>query len=591
MPNEKLVRADTGGRYIADVTTNTSNFLTDPEKAALAGVPGYPLSGSDQAVSYSLLVSMTLGGNGVIRESTPWKETTNPTIQSSSVIRIDKYDGIETKAVAGAPIRYGPIPKYGIIASVIDNGLTLDLTVEGPIVLVGDDSVVEVGSPDQIVVIDERIPGDMSVDTDIVNTNTGFEVIWKHPESEIVNVRSRVGEAATGADLLLQVANTTVGNEILTSPLNLAQATSWVSSGITVDQTKYAIDKNEKIFIKINQIGSTTPGADLQVLLYGVLQPFLRHTFIPIAPPFNQPYFFSLGGGNSSLGIAYNSMEYGDLDTNTGSSSDRGDLTVARSESCAVHDSAHTFNCAGGGAGTGTGSSNIIEYINTPAIIGDAVDRGDMAIAKNHCEAGESATHGFIIGGHVGSNVNSSIDTFDLSVLVGNSSSTASLIISVGGTGHASMPGKIVVAGGLNGLSYQGINNQIQYLDSTVLNSTSDDRGDLLTNNGGNAAMSDIFNNQVFVAGGANGVTKVSTIQSIDLSVMSANSVSRGNLSALRWLMGSSSGENYGSVIGGVDNGGTALSLIDYIQNSTGTVSVGNRGNLTFARRSPAGSP
>ena len=58
-------------------------------------------------------------------------------------------------------------------------------------------------------------------------------------------------------------------NDLLSSPiyLNLAQATTIVDSAVNIDSTDYEIAFLEKIYVNIDQIGSTTAGSDLTVQL------------------------------------------------------------------------------------------------------------------------------------------------------------------------------------------------------------------------------------------------------------------------------------------------------------------------------------
>ena len=90
---------------------------------------------------------------------------------------------------------------------------------------------------------------------------------------------------------------------------------------------------------------------------------------------FNKVYGF-FGGGNAAN--VFNVIDYIDLTLTTGNAIDRGDLTVARTVAAGVSGSIYGFF---GGGYTGSAYCGI-NYIDLTLLTGNAIDRGDLTVAR-----------------------------------------------------------------------------------------------------------------------------------------------------------------------------------------------------------------
>ena len=136
------------------------------------------------------------------------------------------------------------------------------------------------------------------------------------------------------------------------------------------------------------------------------------------------------GGTKSNVVDYYNTIDYMDIDTTTGNSSDKGDLNVIRGLGAGVYGSTYGYFCGGSDYQFGTSQpDNEIQYIDITTTSGNASDKGDLTVAKMDMVGSSGATYGFVCGGGKtgSSNAINEIDYFDVSTTLGNASDRGDL--------------------------------------------------------------------------------------------------------------------------------------------------------------------
>ena len=191
---------------------------------------------------------------------------------------------------------------------------------------------------------------------------------------------------------------------------------------------------------------------------------------------------FAGGAGNTSPlnAPAYNIIDYVTI-ASTGDASDFGDMNrssrqVAGCSSPIRGLFAGGYNTIPTGLQVGPGTvNNIIDYVTIQSK-GDAKDFGDLTVARASFSGGSNATRGFIIGGHSPSPNPSKVDhiSFLTTATLGNAVDFGNLTVARSAAAAVSSPTRVVNGGGQNP---QSINPMDYFEISTTGNAL--DFGDL----------------------------------------------------------------------------------------------------------------
>ena len=239
--------------------------------------------------------------------------------------------------------------------------------------------------------------------------------------------------------------------------------------------------------------------------------------------------------GGGSPGPVTNTIDYITIAT-IGDATDFGDLTVARRDLAAC--SSSTRGVFGGGFTPTPVSTqlNVIDYI-TIASVGNAIDFGDLTVARRNISACSSSTRGVFGGGYIGSPLfaNQNIIDYITIASVGNATDFGDLTVARGALAACSSSTRGVFGGGNPGV------NTIDYI---TIASTGDatDFGDLTTGNSNLAACSSITRG-VFGGGGAPGNTNA--IEYITIASV-GNALDFGDLTAERNSLAATSNNHGG---------------------------------------------
>ncbi len=214
--------------------------------------------------------------DGVLSGENPSVEdyyTNRPDFTRLSTSTFSVTDNAENQAAfkAGTAIAYRTTAGsgaflYGIIKSYSSGTVTImGVSLPDPL------GELQTVPNNKVITAIIQIAGELTVADDQIKVimKTGF--YWEQGEAYLVALRGWVETAAAGADLNIMLARNTVSTDILNSVLNLAQATTVVDSGITINSSNYRVSFNEKFFLNVDQIGSSTPGSDLTVNVIGVM--------------------------------------------------------------------------------------------------------------------------------------------------------------------------------------------------------------------------------------------------------------------------------------------------------------------------------
>lgn len=522
-----------------------------------------------------------------------WKRASGtPAILSippTNIVRVNK-SGIEGIAIPGTPIRFTADEiwwYYAQIISVVVNPTTLDLTIEGAGASAVNSTYLEVGSPSQLIEKWVKIPGNLAIGDDQLDSVENIEYIWEYPDSYIIRFSAKVKIAASGTDLIVALSTGLVTNEI--AQLNLGQVTTRKYSGSGVHAGYYKVFFGNKLFFKVLQIGSVVPGANLLFRFIAVQTPFTYQAFVPQIP--STPYGFVIGGGTgagTTITTTGNVISYISLTTNTGSAADVGDDIISRAGASSMFNNDNTFN-SGGSTTPFTVHTAVISYIATQSVAGNALNRGNKVVANTYLVGISGQFTGYSCGGWVtGSSASSVIETFDLSVTTGNASATGSLAAGLfgGSGGYKSDLGCYVGGKVATVFSYY------QVFSTTTTSTSAETRANNPRVISIASCVSDITNNRLYVTGGEITISGAAQtfISSYDFDV--ASGIDRGNMTIARKAHIGLSGGGYGNLSSGATGtgAGTDLSSIDVFQFTTGSVTASNRGNDIAARKYVSGS-
>ena len=269
------------------------------------------------------------------------------------------------------------------------------------------------------------------------------------------------------------------------------------------------------------------------------------------------------GGAGSNITIDYVTI------ATLGNAVDFGDLTIARHSlgGCA----SQTRGIFGGGDSS---TSDVIDYV-TIVTFGNAIDFGDLSVARYSLGVCSNSTRGIFAGGYTGS-INSNVIDYITIATLGNAASFGALTIVIQSLVACSSPTRGIFAGG-----YTTVNsNVISYVS---INSTGNavDFGDLTVNRRVLGACSN--STRGIFAGGYTTVIN-NTIDYVEIAT-TGNAVDFGDLSVARHSLAACSNSTRGLFAGGWVT--TYSNVIDSVTIPT----LGNAvdfGDLSVARQSLA---
>ena len=284
---------------------------------------------------------------------------------------------------------------------------------------------------------------------------------------------------------------------------------------------------------------------------------------------------------NGSTATGTNTMDYITIAT-PGNAIDFGDLAVTRSVTAGV--SSNTRGVFGGGwVTTNTNTiTNTMDYI-TIATPGNAVDFGDLTVARSHVAGASSNTRGVFGGGNSSIRPRTAINTMDYITIdtIGNAVDFGDLTVARYHAAGVSSPTRGVFGGGIITTQASPEVNTMDYITIDTIGNAID-FGDLTVARGYITGISSDTRG-VFGGGWRNG--NVNTIDYITISTL-GNAVNFGDLTIAKHGVGGVSSDIRGVFSGGdVRSGRTAILIntIEYITINT----IGNAvdfGDLTVAR-------
>lgn len=231
--------------------------------------------------------------------------------------------------------------------------------------------------------------------------------------------------------------------------------------------------------------------------------------------------------------IRYNTMDYVTI-ASTGDALDFGDLLNNTNSPAACNSS--TRGVIGGGTTDGNTNLNVIQYI-TIGSTGNATDFGDLTSARYALAGCSSSTRGLFAGGTTGAADTSNINYITIAS-TGDAASFGSLTTSRSEVSGCSNSTRALFAGGALGFS-----NVIDYVTIASLGNATD-FGDLITGTAGAAPCSN--STRAIFAGGEDSVGITNVIQYVTIAT-TGNAVDFGDLiTKAGYLAGGCSSNNGG---------------------------------------------
>jgi len=277
----------------------------------------------------------------------------------------------------------------------------------------------------------------------------------------------------------------------------------------------------------------------------------------------NPPLAIGLFGGGyvTSPGVV-NVIDYVEIAT-TGNAIDFGDLTVARYAIGGC--SSQTRGLFGGGDLTGPSNQNVIDYV-TIASTGNAVDFGDLTVARNYMASFSSSTRGIWAGGGLGFAGDSLENVIDYVTIAttGNATDFGDLSTAQGfGVGSCSSSTRGVYGGGSTAGNEVATNVMGYITIATTGNSTS--FGNLTTSRKEIRGGMSSGTRGIFAGGGSNVIDYITI-------------ASEGNATDFGDLSGSATGAaSTSSTIRGITHLGNTGSFINTIE----YITIASTGNAT----------
>ena len=169
----------------------------------------------------------------------------------------------------GLPIAYRTTAESGDFSyGIIKNYSSGTVTILGP-ALPDPLGELQVGRENMVEQVTINVQGTLSIGDDQLDAVMDTEFRWGKLLAYCVAARAQVANAATDADLHVAIGIGVAANDLLNSPvyINLAQSTTAIDSEVNINTSNYDIAYDEKVFINIDQVGSTLPGNHLTVRL------------------------------------------------------------------------------------------------------------------------------------------------------------------------------------------------------------------------------------------------------------------------------------------------------------------------------------
>lgn len=168
--------------------------------------------------------------------------------------------------IAGYPIVYkDSTDLYGMIKSYSSG----TVTICGP-ALPSTINSFKIGPAYKVANIAFYVSGALTVEDDKLLTVMKTAYYWGGPKAYFVRGRAFVNTAAAGANLQIMFARSSAATNLLSSVLDLGTSTSVAETTTNISTTNYLTYLDDKIFLNVDQIGSSTAGSDLSVYMYWV---------------------------------------------------------------------------------------------------------------------------------------------------------------------------------------------------------------------------------------------------------------------------------------------------------------------------------
>ena len=269
------------------------------------------------------------------------------------------------------------------------------------------------------------------------------------------------------------------------------------------------------------------------------------------------------GGGNVNPGAVTNIMDYISV-VSLGNAVDFGDLSVARKTLGAV--GSFTRACFGGGLVPG--GSNVIDYVTT-ASTGNAADFGNLSQARGYLEEqGNSSVRGIFAGGATPPTYVNTMDYITIAT-TGDAADFGDLTITVTEHAGVSSPTRGIGAGGYNNSPADAYVNIMDYVEITSTGNALD-FGDLSSNR---FSMSTAASHTRGIFHSGQVPSKTNLIEYVTMATK-GNVVNFGEATTIRNNgVGSSNGKR--AVFGG---GGMTSPASDY-QNTMDYIAIASAGN------------
>lgn len=252
--------------------------------------------------------------------------------------------------------------------------------------------------------------------------------------------------------------------------------------------------------------------------------------------------FIVVTGGHSGTTVSH-AVDMVRAVTNAYSYWNKSDLLANRTQHTQVGNGISAF-VVGGAASVGGTPVNSITSVRMDLGSADAVDKGDLTVARRSLAGAEADGKAFFGGGETSSGRSNVIDYLSLTGAITNASDKGDL------TGEVYY---------LSAVSGENDLTPGQYL--------------------------------VYFAGGAVAGVPTLDIQYIVANTGAANAVDKGDLTRAKYLMGVASNGSYGFFTGGKISGGTLVNDIDYMQLNVFTgVVASDKGNMNLAISSHCGA-
>jgi hypothetical protein len=284
--------------------------------------------------------------------------------------------------------------------------------------------------------------------------------------------------------------------------------------------------------------------------------------------------------GSSGSILKGNSFDYIDLLSMVGNAASRGTTSPATSSYGVVGSSTKGYFC-GGAIGTTTLSlESSVSIFDRYLAIGNAVDTGDLTLARCGLAGVSGSARGFIAGGLSASGYSDVIDLLTFATFTTTTSDAGDLLLARNYIAGCSTAGKGFFAGGEN----SGYQSLIDMVDLATGAQNATDRGDLSERKSGCAGLSGA---EPTIGGGYNGHIYSSALEQIDSLTYSVVSLNRGELSMPRAFLAAAGLSTAGVFAAG--SNGIETNLIETLDPAIGVTNVSNRGTTSYARSGCSG--